>query len=155
MRIGKIILLVTAISLFGSSWQTSEASTDNFIRKVVGSWAFKTTEYREGSCTMQGNMKVSRQNAEEYYCEIYAEETCTMWGVFLVYQTCTIDQADDQITIVSKVEKIIESTMELSEVNYIPDNFIVEFVDPNLMTGNLVSAVIAPVRFERVPDNNS
>ena len=155
MKIGKIILLVTAIALLGSSWQTSDASTDDFIRKIVGSWAFKTAEYREGSCTMQGNMKVSRQNAEKYHCEIYAEETCTMWGVFLVYQTCTIDQADDQITIVSKVEKIIESTMELSEVNYIPDNFIVEFVDPNLMTGNLVSAVIAPVRFERMPDNNS
>lgn len=104
---------------------------------------------------MQGNMKVSTAGKDEYKCEIYAEETCTMWGTFLVYQTCSIDQVDDQFTVVSSVERILESTMEISEVQYVPDNFILELVDSHLMTGNLVSAVIAPVRFERIPDSIS
>ena len=155
MRNFKILATLFAVTVLGSSLLTSSANSDVSIRNLIGSWTFKTTEYREGSCNMQGNMKVSRAGADEYKCEIYAEETCTMWGTFLVYQTCTIDQVDDQFTIVSKVERIIESTMELSEVQYIPDNFILEVIESDLMTGNLVSAVIAPVRFERIPDSIS
>lgn len=151
----KSIALFAAVSLLGSSLLTSSANSDVSVRNFIGNWTFKTTEYREGSCNMQGNMKVSRADDGEYKCEIFAEETCTMWGTFLVYQSCNIDQVDDQFTVISKVEKIVESTMELSEVQYVPDNFILEFIDSNLMTGRLVSAVITPVRFERIPDSIS
>ncbi len=155
MQTFKILAMFIAITLFGSSILTSSANSDVSIRNLIGSWTFKTTEYREGACNMQGNMKVSTAGKDEYKCEIYAEETCTMWGTFLVYQTCSIDQVDDQFTVVSSVERILESTMEISEVQYVPDNFILKLVDSHLMTGNLVSAVIAPVRFERIPDSIS
>lgn len=121
---------------------------------VLGTWTFQTQPYRQGTCSMSGQMHVTPTDEEGLYtCEITAVEECETLGRSVVVQSCKVRRTRNQIAVRSIIEQMVEQKME--GLIYVPDNFALTVQNPNYMYGSLISAVSAPVEFRRSPDGIS
>jgi len=126
------------------------ASDNKDPNDVLGTWTFQTQPYRQGTCSMSGQMMVT-ENPEEglYDCELTAVEECETLGKSVVVQSCKVRRTRNQIAVRSIIEQMVEQKME--GLIYVPDNFALTVQSENYMYGSLISAVSAPVEFRRIP----
>lgn len=135
---------------------SAQEDSDTYISRspIAGSWTFRTTPYRGGSCVMSGNMNIrATENTNVFACSFTAVEECTGQDKWVVEQTCKAVNNDGEVTIKSQIVNFLESKEYTA--SYVPDHFGLTLVSRELMTGALISAVSAPVEFRRIPDNLS
>lgn len=133
-----------------------QRSEETFIGQspVVGSWSFKTTPYRQGTCKMSGNMNISpTERANMFTCSFTATEECKGQDKWVVEQTCKAVNQDGQLSIKSSIVNFLDGKEYTA--SYVPDHFALNIISRELMSGSLVSAVSAPVEFRRDADNVS
>ncbi|MEO1476257.1 MAG: hypothetical protein AAFS13_07725 [Pseudomonadota bacterium] len=121
---------------------------------IVGSWTFETERYRAGVCRLYGTMKVRTTPENDVYrCAVTAVEDCEGQDRWVVEQTCSAYRANNILSVRSTIVSFIEANV--NPENYVPDHFALEIASPDLMTGSLVSAIVAPVEFRRTTDGIS
>ncbi|WP_018146645.1 hypothetical protein [Henriciella marina] len=133
---------------------TAQARQDRDPGDVLGNWSFQTKPYRNGQCIMSGTARLKPHPEEGLYnCELTAVEVCSMWGRSVVVQSCKARRFNNQVSIRSDIEQVVESKAE--GLVYVPDNFALTVQDARRMYGSLVSAATAPVEFIRAEEGIS
>lgn len=127
----------------------NEVSRPETRNMVQGEWTFETELYRSERCKMSGSLSVfaPRGDTENSLpCALNAVEVCGE-DRSIVEQMCTISFIDGTVFIESEIMNLLEE--KPWSAGYAPDNFKLDEVTPVKMSGSLVSAVTAPVVFER------
>ena len=124
----------------------------------AGEWGFKTEKMGYG-CALSGEISIKQMADKNYTCSFKA-----MWGCELrqprsdeTDQTCIATQAGSDITITSKIEKIVkvdpEDMTDLMRQRYAADHFVVKInTRGDEMDGVFHSYGQAPVKFRRKQD---
>jgi hypothetical protein len=135
----KAALLAAALSASGAAAQeTGEAAN------ILGSWAFEAAPTYP-TCSLFGEVTIEQgATPERYDCVMVANDVCPDVWAFRAEQVCSATRKGDQLTIVSRIERIDPPTDR-----YLPDNFTLTIIDGALMLGDLRSAIDAPARFVR------
>jgi hypothetical protein len=129
---------------------------------ISGRWRFETASLPSKDCRIAGEIQFSKASAAgAWTCEFTSRETCrrTPRDTFQdVRQSCTATLQTGEITIRSKVERILDAGPPelreelLSSTAYRPDNFTVRTISAREMRGEFFSINRAGVRFWRVED---
>jgi hypothetical protein len=124
----------------------------------VGDWSFQTGELR-GGCDISGDMLIVETAKRTYSCTFKAVQTCKgrLPRAIHTEQSCIATQAGSEVTITSKVEKIVSvdpaSMMPGMDQRYAADNFIVRINSRgDEMDGRFESIGTALVKFRRRQD---
>lgn len=121
---------------------------------ITGVWSFRTERYRSGLCELYGTLRLRATPQDNVYRgAITAVEDCEGSDRWVVEQTATATRTGDELAIESTIVSFIEASANPED--YAPDHFMVRIEDTDLMTGDLVSAVSAPVTFQRTTDGVS
>ncbi len=145
MKSLKGVAAALALASFGGPALADRADAE---ADILGSWTFETVKYRGGQCQLRGSMRLaSSPEPGLFACELTALEECDDLGQSIVVQTCEARLEGDRLTVDSSVQEMIEK--KIQGLVYVPDNFDLDVVSGNLMTGLLVSAVTADVEFRR------
>ena len=151
--------LLLALTAFPSNGQDSgedKTERETFVGPppVVGSWKFQSSRYRADSCVMSGNMYIRQtSSANVFKCSFTAIEDCDGQDKWVVEQTCEATLGDGRLGIKSEIVNFLQA--KEFTASYAPDHFALTVDNRELMTGSLVSAVVAPVEFRRQADNLS
>lgn len=143
------ILVLFALSPSAFAIDTNANSNLKARDFVQGEWTFETELYRSERCKMSGSLSVfaPRDDSETTLsCALNAIEICEE-DRSIVEQMCTVSFSDNTVTIESEIMNLLEE--KPWSAGYAPDNFRLDEVTPVKMSGKLVSAVTAPVVFER------
>ncbi|MAK60674.1 MAG: hypothetical protein CMK09_06820 [Ponticaulis sp.] len=118
------------------------------ISTLGGSWSFETDPYRSGFCQMTGNLTVFPEDelSGTATCQLTAVEVCGQERS-VVQQSCTMVLSEGNAVIESAIEQFIER--KPSSVGYLPDNFTLNELASDEMSGELDSAVSSFVVFRR------
>jgi len=128
--------------------------SDDVYDKLEGQWRLKTEviETRHGSFPVQkqlsGVLTVDGSDCRLRITDVTEVFDLLRWnaGASVTQQSCSIEQAGELISILSKVEEGPES--------YQPDNFELRLDDTgNVLRGQLVSVVNAPVEMHRIGED--
>lgn len=124
----------------------------------AGDWSFQTGELR-GGCDISGDMTIVETAKRTYSCTFKAVQTCQgrLPRTIHTEQSCIATQAGSEVTITSKVEKIVsvdpEAMMPGMDQRYAADNFIVRINSRgDEMDGRFESIGTALVKFRRRQD---
>jgi hypothetical protein len=127
----------------------------------AGGWSFKTGQLR-GDCDISGDMVIKETARRTYSCTFKAVQTCRgrLPRAIHTEQSCIATQTGSEVTITSKVEKIVsvdpDALMPGMDQRYAPDNFIVTINrSGNEMDGRFESIGTALVKFRRQQDLTS
>lgn len=146
-RISALCLGLSALASAGPAF--AEALPD-----ITGAWTFKTERYRAGLCQLYGTLHLRATPEDNIYRgAITAVEDCEGADRWVVEQTATAWRSGEELAIESTIVSFIEASA--NPENYAPDHFSVTIDSDNLMTGDLLSAVSAPVEFRRTTDGVS
>lgn len=111
---------------------------------VTGAWAFETEPYRD-ECVLKGTMTIRpTAQPDRFVCTFTAYETCPDINV-RAEETCVAQLTENGLAIKAAVGEVRPA------VSYLPDDFELDAVSTNRMTGMMRSAADAPVTFIR-PD---
>ena len=125
----------------------TQASERVTLATLRGNWSFSTDYYRSGLCQMSGNLHVFEQTKPDLAaCVLTAVEVCG-GERSVVEQSCEMSFIDGQVEIVSTIEQFIER--KPSSLGYLPDNFLLDEVNADEMSGELESAVSSNAVFRR------
>ena len=114
---------------------------------LSGTWQFETDPYAEGLCRMEGTLSlVQLGTQEDFDCEITAIETCPN-GTSIVVQSCDVNLQGNRMSLRSEIVDLLQT--KPGSIGYLPDDFELTVESDTSMTGTLVSAVDAIVRFSR------
>ncbi len=124
----------------------------------AGDWSFQTGELR-GSCDISGDMTITKTSARTFACTFKAVQTCKGRLPHTIHteQSCVATQAGAEVTITSKVDRIVsvdpKALMQGMDERYAPDNFIVRInTRGDEMDGRFESIGTALVKFRRRQD---
>jgi hypothetical protein len=154
------LLALTAPALAQTPAPEKPAGKPAARQTPVGQWRFETGMVNT-NCKLTGDMQVTQApTTGAYSCKFVAVQSCT--GVppleFKVQQSCIATQTGTQVTITSKVDKILsvkpEAMLPTVRSGYAADNFEVTMNPANTeMRGMFHSVNDATVRFWR-PHND-
>jgi len=149
MDVHRILMVVILASGLAVQSAAEAARPD-----ISGTWAFETERYRAGLCRLYGTLRL-RPTPEDgvYRGAMTAIEDCEGEERWVVEQTNTAFAEDGQLSIQSTIVSFLEASADPQL--YAPDHFALEIESANLMVGQLVSAVSAPVEFRRTTDGIS
>lgn len=117
---------------------------------ITGTWEFWTERYDVNPltgayCTMSGDLTLrATGDPDVFEGELTAYESCGGEQIYEAHQSAIAARAGDTLTIESTLERVLPRPD-----TYQPDNFDLTIVHGSLMQGELRSADIAPVTFER------
>ena len=121
----------------------------------AGVWGFMTDELSD-SCTISGEMTIKQASDKRFSCTFKAVQSCRLRLPKTIHtdQSCAAVQVGKQVSITSRVDKIVSvdpSVMRVGmEDRYAPDNFIVTLNEGgDEMDGLFESLGTAPVKFRR------
>jgi hypothetical protein len=121
----------------------------------VGVWGFMTDELSD-SCTISGEMTIKQASGKRFSCTFKAVQTCRLRLPKTIHtdQSCAAVQVGKQVSITSKVDKIVSVDpfvmRQGMEDRYAPDNFVVTLnKGGDEMDGLFESLGTAPVKFRR------
>lgn len=149
-RLQRLIMWV-GVAVLGMASPALAAIVDDdeavMKRALLGDWTMQTTEQAFGgdTCRFTGNMVIELNTDDElvgvfniiHYCEDYPDSHAK--------QSSIITIEGDTITFDSEV-----LSFETWAPRYAPDDFIMQFSDPNTLVGELHSnASFVPAVFER------
>jgi len=124
----------------------------------AGDWSFQTGELR-GGCDISGDMIITETAKRTFSCTFKAVQTCKgrLPRTIHTEQSCIATQTSSEITITSKVEKIVsvdpDTMMPGMDDRYAADNFIVSINRRgDEMDGRFESIGTAMVKFRRRQD---
>jgi hypothetical protein len=140
---------------------TSAALAQAAAPSPVGTWGFITTELSD-TCTISGEMTITQTKPKMFSCTFKAVQSCRarLPRTINTDQTCVATQSGAEVSITSKVDKIVSvdpsSMMKGMDRRYAPDNFVVTINRRgDQMSGQFESMGTAPVKFRRHQDLTS
>ena len=144
-----LILIMSALLA-----SANPAAAEDVPASISGTWAFETSDYRDGTCRMSGKMHIRPSKSQtNLTCSFTAIEECAGSDRWVVEQTCAASRRDTELSISSKIVSFLEAK-EFTD-SYAPDHFLLNVINKERMTGSLVSAIRAPVEFWREEENLS
>lgn len=130
--------------------QSGGSSSLGATADISGTWSFRTTDYYNFGCRMDGQVVLQPTDEEGVYaCFMVAEENCpgVGRGLYIARQTCQGDRNGAELRITSEVVTVNPPT-----TSYYPDNFSVTIIDDAEMLGRLLSYELdTSVEFYRGP----
>ena len=152
--LSSVMLIAGLLAIPAGAQQDERADTFIGPSPVIGSWSFQTAPYRQGTCTMSGQMNIRpTSSANIFSCSFTATEECTGQDKWVVEQTCKAINREGRLSIESTIVNFLEAKQFTD--SYVPDHFALRVVNRELMTGSLISAVSAPIEFRRDAENVS
>jgi hypothetical protein len=113
---------------------------------LAGHWAFETDEATERQCTITGEATLTAARAGRYQVRLSTFEQCRTGETWRSRQTCTAAQQGRSVRFSCAI-------VQVDPANYAPDDFVLEIVSADAMSGALVSTWSAPARWRRTqPD---
>ncbi len=114
---------------------------------ITGWWSFRTAPFGDASCELRGRMEIQpAPDGDGYVCAFDTDQVCVGDLLYESEQSCTARFLNGGLLITSQVDAAYPE--EIAE-NYYRDNFVLDTLSPEEMTGRLSSLSIVPVRFWR------
>ena len=112
-------------------------ATTPALADPTGSWSFETKSEIKG-CTISGNMTIGPEEAEgERACSFISQETCENIPdeVITIDQICRVRRHPVSKSLIINSQVAASLTEDYSVANYLPDNFNLDSVSKDKMTG--------------------
>ncbi len=114
---------------------------------LTGWWSFRTAPFGDVACELRGRMEIRPSPDEDgYVCAFNTDQVCVGDLLYESEQSCTAQMINGGLLITSQVDAAYPE--DVAE-NYYRDNFVLDNLASDEMTGHLSSLSIVPVRFWR------
>lgn len=146
-RLGALVLAPLSLALTVATAGPAHAEGDATTADITGWWTFRTAPFGDATCELSGRMEIRpAPDGEDYVCAFTTDQMCVGDLLYQSEQSCAAQELNGAILITSQVDAAYPEEVA---AHYYRDNFVLDDVSSEAMSGHLSSLSVVPVRFWR------